>query len=203
MVCNLYQIKSLSVQFSSVDQSCLTLCNPMNCSTPGLPVHHQLMEFTQTHVHQVSDAIQPYHPLSSPSPPASNPSQHQSLFQWVNSLHEVAKVPSIKYGITIIIDHLKVYVLFFYSSSEVTQSCPTLCNPVDCSPPGSSVMGFSRQEYWSGLPFTSAGHLPNPGFEPRSPALQADALTSEPSLLAPSWIIVIWYIDKTGSAFTL
>ena len=81
-----------SVQFSSVIQSCPTLCNPMNHSTPGLPVHHQLPEFTQTHVHQVSDAIQPSHPLSSPSPPAPNPSQHQSLLQWVNSLHEVAKV---------------------------------------------------------------------------------------------------------------
>ena len=81
-----------SVQFSSVVQSCPTLCDPMNRSTPGLPVHHQLPEFTQTHVHQVSDAIQPSHPLSSPSPPAPNPSQHQSLFQWVNSSHEVAKV---------------------------------------------------------------------------------------------------------------
>ena len=70
-----------SVQFSSVAQSCLTLCNPMNRSTPGLPVHHQFLEFTHTHVHQVSDAIQPSHPLSSPSPPAPNPSQHQSLFQ--------------------------------------------------------------------------------------------------------------------------
>ena len=79
-----------SVQFSSVAQSCLTLCDPMNRSTPGL--HHQLPEFTQTHVHGVSDAIQPSHPLTSPSPPAPNPSQHQSLFQWVNSSHEVAKV---------------------------------------------------------------------------------------------------------------
>ena len=68
------------VQFSSVAQSCPTLCGPMNCNTPGLPVHHQLPEFTQTHVHRVSDAIQPSHPLSSPSPPAPNPSQHQSLF---------------------------------------------------------------------------------------------------------------------------
>ena len=80
-----------SVQFSSVAQSCLNLCDRMNCSTPGLPVHHQLPEFTQTHVHWVGDAIQPFHPLSSPSP-APNPSQHQSLFQWVNSSHEVAKV---------------------------------------------------------------------------------------------------------------
>ena len=71
----------ISVQFSSVTQLCPTLCNPMNCSTPGLPVHHHLPEFTQTHVHRVRDAIQPSHPLSSPSPPAPNPSQHQSLFQ--------------------------------------------------------------------------------------------------------------------------
>ena len=69
------------VQFSSVAQSCPTLCDPMNRSTPGLPVHHQLPEFTQTHVHRVSDAIQQSHPLSSPSPPAPNPSQHHSLFQ--------------------------------------------------------------------------------------------------------------------------
>ena len=79
-------------QFSSVAHSCPTLCDPMSRSTPGLPVHHQLPEFTQTHVHRVSDAIQPSHPLSSPSPPAPNPSQHQSLFQRVNSSHEVAKV---------------------------------------------------------------------------------------------------------------
>ena len=80
------------LQFSSVTQSCPTLCNPMNHSTPGLPVHHQLPVFTQTHVHRVSDAIQPSHPLSSPSPPVPNSSQHQSLFQWVNSSHEMAKV---------------------------------------------------------------------------------------------------------------
>ena len=79
-------------QIRSVAQSCSTLCDPMNHSTPGLPVHYQLQEFTQTHVHRVSDAIQPSHPLSSPSPPAPNPSQHQSLFQWINSSHEVAKV---------------------------------------------------------------------------------------------------------------
>ena len=82
-----YFFLSYSVQFSSVAQSCPTLCDPMNRSTPGLPVHHQLPEFTQTHIHQVSDAIQPSHPLSSPSPLAPNPSQHQSfpmsqLFAW-------------------------------------------------------------------------------------------------------------------------
>ena len=82
----------VSVQFSSVAQSCPALCDSMNHSTPGLPVHHQLPEFTQIHVHRVSDVIQPSHPLLSPSRPASNPSQHQSLFQWVNSSHEMAKV---------------------------------------------------------------------------------------------------------------
>ena len=79
-------------QFSSVAQLCLTLCDPMDCSTPGLPVHHQLPEPTQTHVHRVIDAIQPSHPLSSPSPPAFNLSHHQDLFQRVSSLHQVAKI---------------------------------------------------------------------------------------------------------------
>ena len=81
-------------QFSSVQftQSCPALCDPMNRSTPGLPVHHQLPEFTQTHVHWVGDAIQPSHPLSSPSPPVLNLSQHQGLFKWVSSSHQVAKV---------------------------------------------------------------------------------------------------------------
>ena len=83
---------SPSVQFSSVAQSCLTVCDPMNRSTPGLPVHHQLPEFTQTHVHRVSDAIQPSHPLLSSPPPAPSPSQYQGLFQWINSSHEVDKV---------------------------------------------------------------------------------------------------------------
>ena len=78
-LCNHIPINFVSVQFSSVTQSCLTLCDPMNRSMPGLPVHHQLPEFTQTHVHRVSDAIQPSHPLSSLSPPAPNPSQHQSF----------------------------------------------------------------------------------------------------------------------------
>ena len=79
-------------QFTSVTQSCLTLWDPMNHSMPGLHAHLQLPEFTQTHVHWVSDAIQPSHPLSSPSPPALNLSQHQGLFKWVSSLHHVAKV---------------------------------------------------------------------------------------------------------------
>ena len=81
-----------TVQFSSVTQSCLTLCNPTDWSTPGLPVHHQLLEFTHTHVDWVGDAIQPSHPVSSPFPPALNLSQHQGLFQWVRSLHQLARV---------------------------------------------------------------------------------------------------------------
>ena len=85
----LYMIFS---QFSSVAHSYLTLCNPMDCSTPGPPVHHQILELTQTHLHRVGDAIQPSHPLSSPSPPVSNLSQHQGLFQWVSSSNHVAKV---------------------------------------------------------------------------------------------------------------
>ena len=95
-------VRISSVQFSSVTQSCPTLGDPMNYSTPGLPVHYQLPEFTQTHVHRVSDTIQLSHPLSSSSPPAPNPSQHQSLFQWVNSSHEVAKVPQRSFSFSII-----------------------------------------------------------------------------------------------------
>ena len=79
-------------QLSSVAQSGPTLCDPMDCSMPGFPVHHQLPELAQTHVHLVGDAIQPSHPRSSPSPPAFNPSQHQDLFQWVSYSHQVAKV---------------------------------------------------------------------------------------------------------------
>ena len=79
-------------QFSSVNHSYLTLCDPVNYSTTGLPVHHQLLELTQKHVHWVCDSIQPSHPLSSPSPPTFNLSEHQCLFQWVSSVHQVAKV---------------------------------------------------------------------------------------------------------------
>ena len=92
------------LQFSSDAQSCPTRCDPVDCSTPGLPVHHQLQELAQTHVHQVGDAILPSHPLSSPSP-AFNLSQHQGLFRWVSSLHQVAKVLS---------HHICGYLLFFF-----------------------------------------------------------------------------------------
>ena len=80
------------LQFNSVSQSCPTLCGPMDCSMLGFPVHHQLPELAQIHVHWIGDAIQPSHPLSSPSLPAFNLSQHQGLFQWVSSSHQVAKV---------------------------------------------------------------------------------------------------------------
>ena len=89
-----------SVQFSSVAQLCPTLWDPMNCSTPGLPVHHQLSESTQTHIHWVGDAIQPSHALSSPSPPAFNLFQHQGLFKWVSSSHQVAKYWSFSFRIS-------------------------------------------------------------------------------------------------------
>ena len=91
---NKYELTSwYSIQFSSVAQSCLTLCDPMNRSMPGLPVHHQLPDSTQTHVHWVGDAFQPSHPLPSPSPPALNRAQHQGLFQWVGSLGRLKRKP--------------------------------------------------------------------------------------------------------------
>ena len=89
-------VNSLSLRhlgnLSELTQFCPTLCNPMDCSMPGLPVHHLLPELAQNHVHWVTDSIQPSHPLLSPSPPAFNHSQHQGVFQWVSSLHQVAKV---------------------------------------------------------------------------------------------------------------
>ena len=112
----LLNLRPCSVQFNSVTQSCPTLCDPMNRSMPGLPVHHQLPEFTQTHVHWVGDAIQPSHPLSSPSPPAPNPSRHQSLFQWVNSSHEVAKVLEL-------IGYLQFPKVHIYCMSRYCISC--------------------------------------------------------------------------------
>ena len=134
----------------------------MNLSTPGLPVHHQLLEFTQTHVHRVSDAIQPSHPLSSPSPPAPNPSQYQSPFQWVNSSQAITIIHFNNEGVCL-----------------VTQSWLILCNPwtAVCQSPLS--MGFPRQEYSSELPFPPPGGLPDPGIKsvfPASPALQAGSL---------------------------
>ena len=95
-------------QFSSVNQLCLTLCDPMDCSMPGLPVHHQLPEFTQTHVHRLSDPIQSSHPLSSPSPPAFSLSQYQGLFQWVSSLHQLVKLWSFSFSISASNEYLRL-----------------------------------------------------------------------------------------------
>ena len=95
----------LLTQFSSVIQLCPTLCDPRNCRMPGLPVYHQLLESTQTHVHRVGDATQPSHPLSSPSPPALNLSQHQGLFKWVSSSHQVAEVLEFRFNISPINEH--------------------------------------------------------------------------------------------------
>ena len=106
-------------QFSSVTQSCLTLCNPMDCSTPSFPVHHQLPEFTQTHVHWVGDAIQPSHPLLFPSPPAFNLSQHQGLFKRVSSSHHVAKVLEFQLQQQSVVREPKLFAYFLSFSKWV------------------------------------------------------------------------------------
>ena len=102
---------------SSVAQSCPTLCDPMDHSTPGFPVHHQLPEFTQTHVHWVSDAIQPSHPLSSPSPPAPNPSQHQGILKWFSPSHEVVKVLEFQ------LQHLYIPAVHYLHIHKVAYLC--------------------------------------------------------------------------------
>ena len=117
------EISKHAVQLSSVAHSCLTLCDPMDCSMPGFPVHHQLLEFAQTHVHRVDDAIQPSHPLPSPSPPVLNLPQHQGLFQWVSSLHQVAKVSVQLCSISLL------WVCFFSFSLAVFLPLPSLLSP--------------------------------------------------------------------------
>ena len=104
----------------------------MDCSTPGFPVHHQILEFAQTHVHWISDDIQPSHPLSSLSLPAFNLSQHQGLFEWVSSSHQVA----------IVLELQLQHQPFQWIKCEVAQLCPILCDPVDCSLPGSFIHGI-------------------------------------------------------------
>ena len=119
-----------SDQFSSVTQSCLILCNPMDCSTPGLPVYHQHPEFTQTHVHRVSDAIQPAHPLSAPCP-TFNLSQHQGLFKWVSSSHQVAR------GLEFQLQHQsfqKIFRTYFLQDGLVWSPC----SPRDSQEPSPS-----------------------------------------------------------------
>ena len=217
---------SCSDQFSSVTQSCPALCDPMDCSTPGLPVHHQLPEITQTHVHRVGDAIQPSHPLSSPSLPAFSLSQHQGLcssesvlcikwpkywsfsfsispsneysglisfrMDWLHLLavqgpfksllqYHSSKASILRHSafFTVQLSHpymttgktialtrqtfvgkVMSLLLNMLSVAKLLQSCPTLCDPIDSSPLGSSLsLGFSRQEHWSGLPFPSPNML--------------------------------------------
>ena len=116
-----------------VSQSCPNLCDPTDRSTPDFPVYYHLLELDQTHVHQVGDVIQPSHPLSSPSPPAFSLSQHQGLFQWISSSHQVAKVLELQ--------HQSFQWLFrtdFLSDwLKSLQSCPTLCGPMNCNLLGS------------------------------------------------------------------
>ena len=143
----------------------------MDCSTPGFPVHHQLVEPAQTRVHRVSDAIQPSHPLSSPFPPAFNLSQHQGLFQWVGSSNQVVKLLEFQL-------HHQSFQWMLYCA--VLSHVWLLVSPWTVAHQGTLSVGFPRQEYWSGLPFPSPGDLSNSGIKPRSPALQTDSLPSEP-----------------------
>ena len=122
------------IQFSSVTQSCLTFCDPMDCSMPGFPVHHQLPQFAQTHVHQVSDAIQASHPPLSPFPPDFNLSQHQGLFKWGSSLHHLPKYWSFSFSINLSneysglisfrmdwLDHLAVHCMYIQSANTISK----------------------------------------------------------------------------------
>ena len=151
----------MHLQFSSVVQSCPTLCDPMNCNTPGLPVHHQLLEFTQTHVHRVSDAIQPSHPLSSPFPPAPIPPSIR-VFSNESTVH--MRCPKY-WNLSFNMYTFNIYLLLFFICyliiailSSVTQSCPTLCDPMDSSPPGSPVPGIlqARTLEWVAISFSNA-----------------------------------------------
>ena len=117
------EISKRAVQLSSVAHLCLTLCDPMDCSMPGFPVHHQSLEFAQTHVHRVDDAIQPSHPLLSPSPPVLNLPQHQGLFQWVSSWHQVAKINVQLCSISLL------WVCFFSVSLSLFLPLPSLLSP--------------------------------------------------------------------------
>ena len=134
--CLFYLVQSLSH---------VRLCNSMNCSTPGLPVHHQLPEFTQTHVHRVGDAIQPSHPLSSPSPPALNLSQHQGLFRWVSSSHEVAKVLAFQ------LQHQSFrWILQNPACMNGEQETPSQVREGAGIPQGSSLDVKSQGRHWPG-----------------------------------------------------
>ena len=171
-------MKSIKPQFSSVSQSCPILCDPMNRSTSGLPVHHQLQGSTQTHVHRVSDAIQPSHPLSSPSPSAFNLSQHQGLFQWVSSSHQVAKVLEFQlqcqsFQSIFSTDFLKEWLLWSpWNPRDTQESSPTpqfksinslalsfLCSPTLCNPMDYRIRGILQARILE-FPTLQAGSLP-------------------------------------------
>ena len=152
----------------SVTKSCLTLCDLMDCSTSDFLVLHHLPEFAQTHVHLDGDAIQPSHPLSSPSPSAFNHTRKAKFFK-IGENHQHLRLGRV-IRLNTKSENVKVLVI---------PSCLTLCDPIDCSLPGSCVHRIIQQEYWSGQPFLSPTDLPDPGTEPRSLALQTDSLPSE------------------------
>ena len=167
----------------SFGKSCPTLCDPMKYTMLGFPVYH-LLELAQTHVHWVGDAIQPSRPLSSSYPLVLNPSQHQSLFQWVVSLHQVAKVLEL---------HLQLqsfqWIFIGYIKDWFPLGLTGLISLLS--------MGFSRQQYWSGFPFPTQGDPPDPGIEPTSPvslALQAHSLPTKPSGKSEIGSILIWEV---------
>jgi len=180
-----------SVQFSSVAQSCPTLWDPMDCSTPGFPVHHQLLEPTQIHVHWVSDTVQPSHPLSSHSPvfqsfPASGSVSYNSTSLMYERFNLLTQAPSKG-------SKSKHYHIG-HSVCVSTQSCLTFCNPMDCSPPGSSVRGIFQARILEWLPFPSPEALLDPGIEPTflaSPALAGRFFTNWALREAPHWALSV------------
>ena len=176
----------------------------MDCSTPGFPVNHQLSELAQTHVHRVGDAIQPSHPLPSPSPPAFNLTQHQGLFQWVSSCIRLAKYWSFNFSISpsneysglisfridwsdllVVQGTLRSLLLHHSSKASIlwhsTFFTVQLSDTMDCSPPGSSVRGISQARIPKWLPFPSTGDLLGPRIKLAFPALAGGFFTTEPS----------------------
>ena len=148
----------LNSSVSSVAQSCLTLCDPMDCSTLGLPVRHQLLELAQTHVHPVGDASQPSHPLSSPSPPAFNLAQHQSL-QMSQFFTSGSQSIGASASTSVHTMNTQDWSLRNYAAAvKSLQLSLTLWDPRDCSPPGSPVPGIlqARTLEWVAISFSSA-----------------------------------------------
>ena len=154
-VCCIVHIQRLCCYYS-VSQSCPTLCEPMNYSTPGFPILHHLLEFAETHIHWVSDAIQQSHPLSSPSPPAFNLSQHQSFSNELALHIRWPKYWSFSLSISLSNEYSKAAAAA--ASAKSLQSCLTLCGPIDGCPLGSSVPGIlqARILEWVAVSFSSA-----------------------------------------------